>query len=140
MKKHSFESRRRTDVQSRTYTRPHQLKRLCRFWHRLADIWSSRPDRPTNFTKAAVRVAQTSQCPVLFALRTERIENSSSPLADKQTVVTVGLIDRNGSNRAVRIAFQHWDCLPGADEPGIFHTRSRARSYWASRVGAESLA
>jgi len=41
--------------------------------------------RPTDITKAAVPVTQTSQCPVLIALRTARIEQPSSPLADDRT-------------------------------------------------------
>jgi hypothetical protein len=41
--------------------------------------------QPTDITKVAVPVAQTSQCPVLIALRTERIENPSSPLAEQET-------------------------------------------------------
>lgn len=39
--------------------------------------------RPTDITQAAVLVAQTSQWPVLYALRTESIETPTSPLAEK---------------------------------------------------------
>jgi len=41
--------------------------------------------QPTDITKASVRVAQTSQCPVLSALRTEQIENPSSPSVEQQS-------------------------------------------------------
>jgi len=57
--------------------------------------------QPADFTKAAVRVARTSQCLVLHALRTEQIVNSSSPLAEQGESTGIKPTGRFGPREAL---------------------------------------
>jgi len=59
--------------------------------------------RPTDITKAVIRVFQTNQCPVLVAMRMERTDNLSSPLAEvrKLTIRQVSESSSRSNDRCV---------------------------------------